>query len=141
MADWYFKTGSYIIPAPDKLSYELYPQSDLVRLANFGISGKFISTSEKFTFNYDTMLQSDRQTMFENLIGYNAQKAFLKGDRKFVYRMGSKVRQMEAYLGAMSQEFMNNFMGDVSDNWVWGDIGFSVISASSFGSERYTLGG
>lgn len=33
MADpkWYFKVDDYIIPTPDKLSYELYPQSDLIR--------------------------------------------------------------------------------------------------------------
>lgn len=141
MAQWYFKSGTYEIPPPDKLSYELYPQSDLVRIASYDMTGRFIGTSEKFTFNYDTMLESDRYTLFENLMGYDAQNAWLIGDRKFIYRMGSKTRQMDAYLGAISQDFMNNFMSEVGDNWIWSGIGFSVISKNAIASETYSLGG
>lgn len=139
MADWYFKVGTYIIPTPDKLSYELYPQSDLVRVANYDMTGRFVGTAEKFGFGYNTMLQSDRQKLFENIMGYSAKNAWLVGNRKFIYRMGSKTRQMEAYVGAMSQEFMNNFMGDVGDNWVWSDISFNIISKNAIASEVYTL--
>ena len=141
MAQWYFKVGSYEIPPPDKLSYELYPQSDLIRLANYSMSGKFLGTAEKFQFNYDNMLESDRHKLFEALIGYNDQKAWLTGDRALVYRMGSKTRKMEAYLGAISQDFMNNFMGEVSDNWIWSGVNFSIISKNAIASETYGLGG
>lgn len=141
MAQWYFKVGSYEIPPPDKLSYELYPQSDLIRLANYSMSGKFLGTAEKFQFNYDNMLESDRHELFEALIGYNAQNAWLTGDRALVYRMGSKTRKMEAYLGAISQDFMNNFMGEVSDNWIWSGVNFSIISKNAIASETYGLGG
>lgn len=140
MAQWYFKVGSYEIPPPDKLSYELYPQSDLIRVASYDMQGRFTGTAEKMNFSYDTMLQCDRQELFENLIGYNAQKAWLTGNRALIYRMGSKIRKMEGYLGAMSQDFMNNFMGDVGDNWIWSEIGFSIISKNAIASEIYTLG-
>lgn len=141
MAQWYFKVGGYEIPPPDKLSYELYPQSDLIRLANYSMSGKFLGTAEKFQFNYDNMLESDRHELFEALIGYNAQNAWLTADRALVYRMGSKTRKMEAYLGAISQDFMNNFMGEVSDNWIWSGVNFSIISKNAIASETYGLGG
>ncbi len=141
MAQWYFKVGSYEVPPPDKLSYELFPQSDLIRLADYSIHGRFIGTAEKFTLSFDTMLESDRHELFLNLMGYDAQNAFLTNNRKFVYRMGSKVRQMDAYVGALSQEFMNNFMGAETDNWVWSEIGFSVISVKAVASELYELGG
>ena len=141
MAQWYFKVGGYELPPPDKLSYELFPQSDLIRIASYDMTGRFIGTSEKFTFNYDTMLERDRQLIFENIMGYNAQNAWLTGNRKFVYRMGSKVRQMDAYTGSISQDFMNNFMGEASDNWIWSGINFSIISKNAIASEVYTLGG
>ena len=141
MEQWYFKVGSYEVPPPDKLSYELYPQSSLVRLADFSMTGRFVGTAEKFVFGYDTMLESDRHELFVRLIGYDAQNAFLVGDRKLVYRIGSKIRQMDAYLGAMSQDFMNNFMGAETDQWVWSDIGFSAISVKAVASELYELGG
>ena len=140
MAQWYFKVGSYEVPPPDKLSYELYPQSSLIRLANLKMSGRFLGTAEKFVFGYNTMLESDRHELFLQLMGYDAQNAFLKNSRKFIYRLGSKVRQMDAYLGAISQDFTNNFMGAETDNWVWSDIGFSVISTDTIASELYTLG-
>ena len=94
MAQWYFKIGSYELPPPDKLSYELYPQSDLVRIASYDMTGRFIGTAEKFTFNYDFMLEKDRHKLFVNIMNYDAQKAWLVGDRKFIYRMGSKTRQI-----------------------------------------------
>lgn len=141
MAQWYFKVGSYELPPPDKLSYELFPQSDLIRIASYDMTGRFIGTAEKFTFNYDTMLERDRQLIFENIMGYNAQNAWLIGNRKFVYRMGSKVRQMDAYTGSISQDFMNNFMGETNDNWIWSGINFSIISKNAIASELYTLGG
>lgn len=141
MAQWYFKIGSYEIPPPDKLDYELYPQSDLIRLASYEMSGKFISTAEKFGFGYDNMLESDRHELFVNIMNYDAQNAWLKNNRQFVYRMGSKIRQMDAYVGALSQEFANNYMGALSDNWIWQNIDFNIISSSAFGSELYDLGG
>lgn len=140
MAQWYFKVGEYELPPPDKLSYELFPQSDLIRIASYDMTGRFIGTAEKFTFNYDTMLERDRHLLFENIMGYNAQNAWLTGSRKFVYRMGSKVRQMDAYTGSISQEFMNNFMGEANDNWIWSGINFSIISKNAIASEVYTLG-
>ena len=87
MAQWYFKIGGYELPPPDQLGYELYPQSDLIRLADYSMTGRFIGTAEKFIFNYDTMLESDRDTLFRNIMGYNAQNAWLTGNRKFIYRM------------------------------------------------------
>lgn len=141
MAQWYFKIGGYELPPPDQLGYELYPQSDLIRLADYSMTGRFIGTAEKFIFNYDTMLESDRDTLFRNIMGYNAQNAWLTGNRKFIYRMGSKVRQMDAYVGAINQEFMNNYMGIVNDNWIWSGIGFSIISKNAVASEAYGLGG
>lgn len=138
---WYFKIGSYELPPPDKLSYELYPQSDLIRIASYDMTGRFVGTAEKFTFAYDNMLESDRYTLFKNIMDYNAQKAWLTGDRKFVYRMGSKIRQMDAYVGALSQDFMNNYMGAETDNWIWSDIDFSIISKNAIASETYSLGG
>ena len=141
MAQWYFKIGSYELPPPDKLSYELYPQSDLVRIASYDMTGRFIGTAEKFTFNYDFMLEKDRHKLFVNIMNYDAQKAWLVGDRKFVYRMGSKTRQMDAYVGALSQEFANNFMGAETDNWIWSGIDFSIISKNAIASELYDLGG
>lgn len=141
MAQWYFKVGTYEIPPPDKLSYELYPQSSLIRLADLKMTGRFLGTAEKFVFSYESMLESDRHELFLQLMGYDAQNAFLINDRKFVYRMGSKIRQMDAYLGAISQDFMNNFMGAETDWWLWGDVGFSVISTDTIASELYELGG
>lgn len=140
MAQWYFKVGTYEIPPPDKLSYEMYPQSDLIRIASYDMTGRFLGTAEKFIFGYDTMLERDRQELFTKLMGYDAQNAWLVGERKFIYRMGSKTRQMDAYLGAISQDFANNFMGAETDNWIWSDIGFSVISKNAVASEIYTLG-
>lgn len=140
MSQWYFKIGSYEIPTPDQLSYELYPQSDLIRIASYDMTGRFLGTAEKFTFTYDTMLESERHTLFENIMDYDAQKAWLTGSRKFIYRMGSKIRQMDAYVGALSQDFMNNFMGAETDNWVWSEVGFSIISKNAIASEVYTLG-
>lgn len=141
MAQWYFKIGSYEIPPPDKLDYELYPQSDLIRLADYSMQGKFLGTAEKMTFNYDNMLESDRHELFVNIMNYDAQNAWLVGNRKFIYRMGAKTRQMDAYVGALSQEFANNYMGAVSDLWLWQDIGFSIISKNAIASELYDLGG
>ena len=141
MAQWYFKVGSYEVPPPDKLSYELFPQSDLIRIASYDMTGRFLGAAEKMNFSYNFMLESDRHELFSQLIGYDAQNAWLVGSRKFVYRIGAKVRQMDAYVGAMSQEFVNNFMGAETDNWVWSDIGFSVISKHAVASELYTLGG
>ena len=140
MAQWYFKTGSYEVPPPDKLSYELYPQSDLIRIASYDMKGRFVGSAEKMSFSYNFMLESDRHELFTRLIGYNAQNAWLVGDRKFIYRIGSKLRQMDAYVGAMSQDFANNFMGAESDQWIWSDISFSIISANAVASELYTLG-
>lgn len=140
-AQWYFKVGSYEIPPPDKLSYELYPQSDLIRIADYSMTGRFLGTAEKFTFNYDNMLESDRYGLFATIMDFSAQNAWLTGDRALVYRMGSKMRRMEGYLGAMSQDFMNNFMGEVNDNWIWSGINFSIISKNAIASETYSLGG
>lgn len=141
MAQWYFKIGSYELPPPDKLDYELYPQSDLIRLADYTMQGRFLGTAEKFNFGYDDMLEKDRHELFVNIMNYSAQNAWLVDNRKFVYRMGSKIRQMDAYVGAMSQEFMSNYMGAVSDLWLWQNINFSIISKNAIASELYDLGG
>ncbi len=58
---WYFKVGDYEIPPPDKLSYELYPQSDLIRVASYDKTGLFTGTAEKINSSYDNLLQCDRQ--------------------------------------------------------------------------------
>lgn len=103
--------------------------------------GRFVGSAEKLNFSYDNMLESDRQELFTKLIGYDAQNAWLVGDRALIYRMGSKIRRMEAYLGAMSQDFVNNFMSEFGDNWIWSGIGFSIISKNAIASETYSLGG
>lgn len=139
MAEWYFKVDNTEILTPDKLTMELYPTSDLIRLANYDMTGKFKGVSIKFGFNYENILESDRKAMFDLLMGWDAQNAWQKGARKLYYRLGSEIRTAETYTGAMNHEFANNFMGAVSDNWLWESFAFNLIQRKAIDNELYQL--
>lgn len=140
MAEWYFKVGETVLLTPDKLSYELYPSSQLIRLADYSMTGAFVGVSSKFTFTYDTILEGDRKSIFNLVMGWNGKNAWQKGNRKLKYRLGSEIRTVETYTGAMSGDFANNFMGGTTDNWIWRDWGFSLIQRKAIDNELYTLG-
>lgn len=139
MAEWYFKVDETVLLTPDKLSMELYPTSNLIRIANYDMTGSFKGLSIKFGFNYENILESDRRTLFNLLMGWDAKNAWQKGARKLVYRLGSEIRSAETYTGAMNNEFANNFMGAVSDNWIWETFTFSLIQRKAIDNELYSL--
>lgn len=140
MAEWYFKTGSFEIPTPSKFTIERYPISDLIRIADYSMTGMFIGVSCKFGYNYDEILHKDVEDIFENLMGWDGRNAWQTDDRKLIYRYGDVIRSVETYTGAMSQEFHTNFMGAESPWWIWKDYSFALIQKNAIDNEIYSLG-